>query len=553
MNKRFTKVTNYIKDHQTLFLLSLLFLLIRLPLLNQLSLLNDELDINLSGYFISQTGKDFTGNSFPLYFTSLYSASNPFVAIYYSAFWYLIIPIKSVFMARLPYVLISTSLVFLIYELIRTITKNKRLSLLTSIIFCFSPWIFHISRLALEINIALPFLLLGIILFLKDKQFFSYVCFFIAFFGYQGFRPLIPFLLIYLAFFRPYLAHKKFEIKRFFPSIGIIILFVAVLFGIGYAIDGQFTKTRSSKTIIFFDKEKLAKDVILKRNTSIAPKALQSIIHNKISSSIDYTIDNFLEGLSPLYLFKKGDSSAIYGNVSTGQFFTPFILLFLLGIIALSKVSKKEYLFVTGFIFIGLIPSIINSQGTTFSIRASLSAVGFAFLIAVGFEYGKILLNQLPTFLKTTLVFIFLSFVVINSVYFVYNYFERRPLMVGEYFNEKERKVSQYLKNTDKPFLIYHDSPRILFLNLVFFNTFNKDEISTIQKKLKAQDDFVLENKKIILCKDITTKQILKFKDIIIKSSCLPESESSNFEKTQLIKKIPFSDTTLRSSYFIFE
>src|SRR3990172_4458802 len=97
-----------------LFALFILFILIRLPLLDQLNLLHDERDIVLSGWSIAKTGKDLFGKPFPLVFENI-SPNNPLFAIYFAALWFLLVPIKSVFLARLPFLLVSSLLVFICF------------------------------------------------------------------------------------------------------------------------------------------------------------------------------------------------------------------------------------------------------------------------------------------------------------------------------------------------------------------------------------------------------------------------------------------------------
>src|SRR3989338_5880908 len=100
-----------------LFILFALFIIIRLPFLDQLNLLPDERDMALSGWSIAKTGKDLFGKPFPLVFENI-SPNNPLFAIYFAAFWFLLIPIKSVSLARLPFVLVSSLIVFISFKII---------------------------------------------------------------------------------------------------------------------------------------------------------------------------------------------------------------------------------------------------------------------------------------------------------------------------------------------------------------------------------------------------------------------------------------------------
>ena len=199
-NTKMRLILKYIKENRLIILLTIVFFIIRLPFLDQLNLLHDERDISLSGYSIAKTGKDLSGNFLPLNIKNI-APDNPVVSIYYSAAWWLLTSEKTVFATRFPYVFFSSFLVYLVYKLIFIITKQKKLAYMTTIVFCFSPWIFHVTRLAMDVTIALPTLIIAIILQLKNNRKLSYIFYILTFFNYQGFRILIPFLILFFTVF----------------------------------------------------------------------------------------------------------------------------------------------------------------------------------------------------------------------------------------------------------------------------------------------------------------------------------------------------------------
>ena len=163
-----SRIKLYLQSRKYVLLFCILFFLIRLPLLDQTNLLHDERDIVLSGYSIAKFGTDLYGTSFPMVFDGI-SPKNPVVAIYFSALSWLFFPIRTIFFARLPFVFISSFILLLTYEIILTLTKNKKNSIITALIFCFSPWIYHLTRLAMDINLAFVLLLAGMLLYFKKK------------------------------------------------------------------------------------------------------------------------------------------------------------------------------------------------------------------------------------------------------------------------------------------------------------------------------------------------------------------------------------------------
>jgi len=170
-------ISNYLKKRKKIFFVALIFFLIQLPFLDQLSLLRGERDILLTGWSLAHTAKDLYGKLLPLEFTGI-DPNVPFVPMYVTALWWLFVPVKSVFLARLFFVLLSTTVPFLIYEIINFVKKDEKIALITATIFCFSPGIFYLSRLALEIGVAFPLLLAGILCYLKEKKISSFIFFF---------------------------------------------------------------------------------------------------------------------------------------------------------------------------------------------------------------------------------------------------------------------------------------------------------------------------------------------------------------------------------------
>lgn len=524
-----------------ILIITMLFILIRLPFLDQIFLLHDERDIAYSGYSIAQTGKDLYGKNMPLNFEGI-SPNNPMVAIYYSAFWSLFLPGHSVFYARLPYALISSLLIWIVYELIFHITGNKRKALLTSILFCFSPWIFHITRMALDIPLAIVLLLGGTLCLLKQKRILAYILLFLTFYSYQGFRLLIPFLVIYLETYQ--LDIKK--VKSWLSRLLISIVFIFLLFGSTLIIDPQTTKGRFSE-IVFFSVDNV-KEVIFRRNSTIASPLISKIFDNKITTALDYMLTNLVKGQDLMYLFKTGDYSAINGNTASGQFIFIFIAFYYLGIASMGRKINKGDFFILGLIIIGMIPALLSTNGSSFSIRAMPTGIGFAYILALGLLFGWEIFKKLKH--KKLIIPIITIALIINFSYVGYIYFFRRPVTVGEIFNEHERSLSKYLlDNKNQSYPIYHRMPQDGFLTLAFFD--KELSISTVQKQMieKTYTDngfiFKVCNSKLDYKKQTQT---------IISEGCLDVKTYeyfANINNPKVFDRIPYKDYSLKTAYFV--
>ncbi|MEK7078843.1 MAG: hypothetical protein AAB929_02125, partial [Patescibacteria group bacterium] len=332
------------------FVLVFLFFLVRLPFLDKTFLLYDERDTALTQYSLAKTRKDLYGNKTPLTFSRI-SPQAPLLAMYYGIpFWSFGLP-KTVSTARLIYMLPATLIPLLVYELLFAILRRKKISLLTAAIFSFSPWVFHISRLALEINLAFP-LFLGALLFqVKRKLPLSYLLYALTFFSYQGIRPLILVMTIAIELFA-YLQKK--ELKPTTMRIAShIVIFIFLLLA-SFVIEGNFQK-RGSSEIVFFSQQRLSQEINNNRSLSQSPKILKALFDNKVVAITDYLSKNILSGINITYLFRDSDYVPIYSNGVTGQFYPILALFLLFGLFALGKHKKVDYFFVSSFALLGLI------------------------------------------------------------------------------------------------------------------------------------------------------------------------------------------------------
>lgn len=523
-----------------------LFFIIRLPYLDQMFLLHDERDIVFSGYSIAKTGSDLFDHFLPLNFSGI-SPNNPLFAIYFAAVWSFFIGVKSVFLARLPFVLISTLLIPLVYWFALEITRDKQKSLLTSIIFCFSPWVFHITRLALDIPLAIVTLLAGTLLLFKNKKILAYIFLFITFYTYQGFRLLIPFVLIYSELLT--LIKGKKNLKQLIISLCIHIGFIVLLISSTFIIDPGVTQNRL-REIIFFS-QKANEEVIFRRNTSVAPPIFQKIIDNKITISLDYMLTNFIKGQDFIYLFKEGDYSAINGNTASGQFFFVSIVLFFLGIASLGKKRNLFDFYLIGFFIIGMIPSLLSTNGSSFSIRSMLSGIGFAYVIALGGIYGYSLLQK--TKYKNLIISCLTVIFLINLTIVSYIYFFRRPITVSELFNENERTFYSYLqshKSASK--VIYSPLPQDIYLSVTYLdNSFN---ITKLQNQFKQKSSLTWNGYSFQKCEHKINYLLLK--NTIINKGCLsPEQYQyfANINNKTVIERIKYKDYSTETAYFVIK
>lgn len=505
-----------------------LFFLVRLPFLDKTFLLYDERDTILTQYSLAKTGKDLYGNKTPLTFSRI-SPQAPVFAMYYGVpFWSLGLP-KTVSSARLIYMLPATLLPLLVYELLYAILKRKKLSLLTAAIFSFSPWVFHISRLALEINLAFPLFLGALIFQVKRKLPLSYLLYALTFFSYQGIRPLILVMMIAIELFS---FLKKEALKPIAIRIAIHVTVFVFLILASFAIEGNFQK-RGSSEIVFFSQERLAQEVNQNREISLSPSVLKTLFDNKMVAMTDYLSKNVLSGINITYLFKDSDYVPVYSNGVTGQFYPVLALFLLFGLFALGKNKRADYFFIGSFALLGLISSVINIYSLSFSIRSLFSGIGFAFLISLGIieiyswlkQYKKVVYYGVGGFLILLITF--------QASSFFYRYTFQRPVWQAELYNESERKLASYLLETNVKYTVSSVNPFSHYLSYLFLSPSTGEEMITAQKELNRKDEqYHLKGNVFDKCKVNSVDFIKAPSPSIIDEVCLTEKTKNMLENT---------------------
>lgn len=552
------KIKNYLKSRWWILLITLVFFLIRLPFLDQFSLLPDERDLALTSYSLARTGNDLFGNHLPLIFNRI-SPHSPFIPIYYGAIWWLLPIFKNVFNARFIFLLPASLLPLLVYEIVLYFSKEKTISLLTTIIFSFSPWIYHVSRLGLEINLALPLFLASILFQINNKKFLSYFFYSLTFFTYQGIRLLVIILPLYLELYAHIINKAKIKFTAFEIGKYLILLIVLFLFSINIEKNIQ---TRSSFEIIFFNLERLSAEVNFYRNISSAPFFVKQFFDNKVILMVYYLSNNFLKGIDFSYLFHLGDYVAEFNNGVVGQFYLLFALFLPLGFVYLFINKKKlNYYLLASLTIIGLIPSVINSYSLTFSIRSSFAALGFSFLIGCGIIYSYNLIKKYSKLIIILNMCFFSILLLFQMSYFFYHYFYSRPQLFSELFYERERKLAQYLLSKNKFYEVKVPLPNSSFFSYLFFYPLKKSDYPELNKVLKNNlINFKFNSVKFTDCGNPEKKTVFDLKNTIISESCLLPGEkfllestpSAFFEKIYYSSFAPF-DFNKKTAYYIFD
>ncbi|HWA52033.1 MAG TPA: glycosyltransferase family 39 protein [Patescibacteria group bacterium] len=341
----------------------------------------DEASFGYDAYSILKTGKDQWGNTLPLVFKSFGDDKLP-------AYVYLTIPSVAVFglnefAVRLPNAILGTLAILVVYLLVEEIFKDKRLSLLSALLFAISPWSIMLSRGAFEANLTTFFLPLGILFFLKSLKnrrylLLSFLVFLVNIFTYHTARILTPLIFFSLLFiYKNELKDKKiFNISLVLSNI---VLFVAAA---GFLIGGSRVASSSIADINFADDRYFAQVVG-------EPSIISKVFYNKpIYVSIQF-VKNYLSYFSPQFLFTNGPAEGTYGMVPGIGVLYFVEVLFLTGFVwsFFKEGQKKEILFLLFWILISPIPAALTKGPGYAANRSEFVMPAIQIVLAIGGFY----------------------------------------------------------------------------------------------------------------------------------------------------------------------
>jgi len=197
------------------------------------SLNPDEVAFGYNAYSILKTGRDEFGTLFPIYFRSY--DDNKMPALVYLTVGSLALFGANEFGVRFPSAFLGILTVLLTGLLTWSICKNKWIALTASFLLSVLPWHVQYSRIALDPNVGLFFLVLASYVFIysikNNPQYVwvSVVIFFCAAFSYLSSRVLSVILLTSL--FILFMKNIRIFSKKHLIVLAIILtLFYSILF-----------------------------------------------------------------------------------------------------------------------------------------------------------------------------------------------------------------------------------------------------------------------------------------------------------------------------------
>jgi hypothetical protein len=414
-------------------LLAILILgfVIRIYKIDLLSLYGDELTMVYDSYSVLKTGMDQTGEYLPLTFKM--GAGRPAGYVYGSIpFVYLFGP--SVWGVRGLSLASGMGIIILMYFLGKKMF-NEKVGLMSSFLASASLWDIYLSRAGFEAHFALFLTLFGVVMFLYKKYIPMAILFGLAIFTYPTFKLTIPLLLFALMLYSGFIQTLKN--KLFIVSIVILLVFAGI--SIRETTNGV-SEARFLDLNVLSD-QILQTSVIQKineqRNISTLPIKIKPLIYNRPLAYTRILFENYIENLSPQFLYLRGDRNPRHNPGEWGMLYLVEFPLMFAGLYFLAKNSKRKLILL--ILWILITPLATMFLGQTHALRNNLMLPAFILISAYS-------LTNISTKAR---IFIF-SLFGIQLAYILATIYFFAPNKFGSFWSLEAKTASLEAINADK-------------------------------------------------------------------------------------------------------
>lgn len=474
MAKDFGKV---ITKKNIIFLVLIIFIASFIRLWNlgkvPVSLFSDELDVGYQAYSIIKTGKDYSGNPWPLGFQSLADYRTPFYI--YSAipsvYFFGITP----YGVRLPAAVFGILGVVAIYLLSKELTGSRSIGLVSAFVLALSPWHIQYSRAAFEVTMLLVFLIFGLYFFFKSLKKGKYLWLSVLLLVstpliYSTAKLFTPFLLLFL-----FLAYRgdilKMSKKYLLYAVaaglicGIPIAYSTLLGGGTQRFDyiSIFTDPTQQGEVGY---ARLTDAQVGGTSRNLIYKIESRLVHNKFTFWGDKIIVNYFEAFSTNFLFIKGDLNLRHSIQGVGEFYKVEAAAILLGLSSFFIFFKNRRVksLIAFLILFGVVPSAITRDGGTHATRLILILPPLVLLIAYGLVEGTKLFGKR---LRKYFLFLYILLYIGGFFFYQHNYWVHNPWYSERWwhagFKEMVQSIKELQGNYDKIIISNAGEPPKIF------------------------------------------------------------------------------------------
>lgn len=335
----------------------------------------DEVRVGNTAWSIFKTGKDFYGNTLPLYFNS-FGDYRPM------GLMYLTVPFMwlgglSIWTTRLPGAIAALSSIVVFYILIRYLFPRGITAYAATVVFALSPWLIILGRSTSESMPAMALVIFGLWCWIKSQRskdrrflFLGTAGFVSSFFFYHSPRVFVPLILLY--FVRTFRLTITYWV--FITLISVTLIFV-VPGGAG----------RLNQTSLLSDPE-IVKHVTSFQEAEGPGRVLQArILHNKVVVVTQEFFTNYFRYFSYDFLFDVGGKPLRYAVADVGVLPIPALPFLIIGLLIVIR-SKLWGWFLLWWLFTAPIVAAVTFDFQPNVQRSIFLLPVFAILVGIGVE-----------------------------------------------------------------------------------------------------------------------------------------------------------------------
>ncbi|MDP3888604.1 MAG: glycosyltransferase family 39 protein [bacterium] len=414
----------------------------------------DEPSWGYNAYSILKTGRDEYGNFMPL----IFKAFGDFKSALYVYLTVLPVAIFGLneFSVRFMAALFGAISVFLMFYTVRELFSDFKgkviVGLFASFALALSPWNFHYSRGAWEVNILLVVVLLALIFFLKTEKrnpwllFLSAFFFGLSFYVYNSAKLLIPLIILGLiVLFKDKL--KDYSLKHYLISAVILIVMALPIV--------QFTFLGGAggrlRVMNIFSYQRTNEEIVkLSQEEGVSPYIPYGIFHNDLIYFSRGIVGRYLNHFSPRFLFFEGDwTNQRHGVPFAGQMNFLDILFLSAGFIFLIRQKVKNKAFIFYFLLIAPLPAAL-SRDTVEATRSYFMV--FPLIVISAFGMLAILenLRKITKPLGFGMIAILIGGYLFSFIYYLDQFFVHAPIANSTYWQYGYKQAVQHVKENGK-------------------------------------------------------------------------------------------------------
>jgi 4-amino-4-deoxy-L-arabinose transferase-like glycosyltransferase len=431
----------------------------------------------------------------------------------------------SLFIAKLPFALLSIGIVILLYKIAEKLF-GKTAAKFTGFIAAINPWFIVMGRTGYEGTPATFFFLLSLYMVLTTQSWkilWSLVPLFLAFYSYIGTKLIfIPFTLIALV-----LAYttNKYRFRKMYTTV----FAVCVLFVIVYVLTQTSSGGNRISELFFPSSPTVASEVDALRKSTIQSPLL-SILVNKYTVYIQILTAKLFRIFSPSYLFVEGDQ--FFLPVKQSFFYAIDFIFILLGSFYLFSKNKIKLFSLLLFIFIGTFPQVFHKNSGDFSGHLALMFPFIILLIGYGISSA---IDALHSKHKQIALSVVLSLYIVSLIGFCVTYFYQYPLLGAGDFHM--RVLSRYLSlthATKSPITVYTTTSNDVLKKYLFYTDgMTKQSMPEITRIYSGKMQNEFQNIRFVSC-DNTLKSVATGSSEIYDIKCGMNFEAPHIKISRL-------------------